>query len=135
MSVIAESAGLGNITKSSLEHNLSRFRKEVNSFREKTRFPTKRNALPTHRHSIPKWNRPSMISKSIRWVQSELCLISQAEVSRNIVCNFMIFCEKNIRKVRFIGHVQSYNLITIILNCQSEVRIFVVKMRNTLSSP
>lgn len=33
--MIAESAGLGNITKPSLEHNLSRFRKEVNSFREK----------------------------------------------------------------------------------------------------
>lgn len=37
LSVIAESAGLGNITKSSLEHNLSRFRKEVNSFREKNK--------------------------------------------------------------------------------------------------
>ena len=37
LSVIAESAGLGNITKSSLENNLSRFKKEVKSFREKNK--------------------------------------------------------------------------------------------------
>ncbi len=37
LSVIAESAGLGNITKSSLKTNLARFRKEVNSFREKNK--------------------------------------------------------------------------------------------------
>lgn len=33
--MIAESAGLGNITKSSLEKSLSQFRKEIKSFCEK----------------------------------------------------------------------------------------------------
>ena len=35
LSVIANPAGVGNITESSLITNLARFRKEVNSFREK----------------------------------------------------------------------------------------------------
>ena len=34
LSVIAESAGLGNITKSSLEKSLTQFRKEIKSFKK-----------------------------------------------------------------------------------------------------
>ena len=35
LSVIAKSAGLGNITKSSLDKSLARFRKDVKSFKKK----------------------------------------------------------------------------------------------------
>lgn len=35
LSVIAQTTSLGNITTSSLEHNLSQFKKEINSFKEK----------------------------------------------------------------------------------------------------
>ena len=40
LSVIAESAGLGNITKSSLEKSLTQFRKEIKSFKKKMAFNT-----------------------------------------------------------------------------------------------
>lgn len=48
LSVIAESAGLGNITKSSLEKSLSQFLKEIKSFREKNKIQyADRDLAPT----------------------------------------------------------------------------------------